>query len=104
MDEATMYVKLASAVERLKGAGTWTDLRLALHRARDAKVAQALHAILDDFTLDELLLAERLTDKEVFAKQQQPAQPAASMTALKAELMKPHAAPKHQAPGKVVRK
>lgn len=66
MDEATMYVKLAQTVERLKGAGTWTDLQLGLLRARERKLREQFDSLFADFSLEDLVLAEKLTGKEVF--------------------------------------
>lgn len=66
MDEATMYVKLAQTVERLKGAGTWTDLQLAIVRAREAKLRDQLSSLFSDMTLEDLCVADKVACKEVF--------------------------------------
>lgn len=66
MDEATMYVKLAQTVERLKGAGTWTDLQLAVMRARERKLREQLDSLFADFSLEDLSVAEKIASKEVF--------------------------------------
>lgn len=66
MDETAMYVKLAQTVERLKGAGTWTDLQLAIVRAKEQKLREQLNSTLSDMTLADLALAEKLALQEVF--------------------------------------
>lgn len=66
MDEASMYIKLAQTVERLKGAGTWTDLQLGIMRAREAKLREQLNSLFSDMSLEDLSLADKIASKEVF--------------------------------------
>lgn len=66
MDDAALYILLQGAVERSKGAATWTDVRLAIMRAKDAKVKAALDSVFAEFSLESLMHAEKITDKEVF--------------------------------------
>lgn len=66
MDEATMYVKLAQAVEGLKGAGTWTDLQLGIVRAREKKLRERIDSMFSDLSLEDLAVADSVASKEVF--------------------------------------
>lgn len=66
MDEATMYIKLAQTVERLKGAGTWTDLQLGILRTRERKLREQLDSLFADFSLEDLAVADKVASKEVF--------------------------------------
>lgn len=66
MDDAAIYIVLQGAVERSKGAASWTDVRLALMRAKEAKVKAALDSVFADFNLETLMHAEEIADREVF--------------------------------------
>ena len=66
MDDSTMYCKLQSAVERSRGAASWTDVSLVLMRLREAKVQMALHAAFEDMPLEDILQAERIANNECF--------------------------------------
>lgn len=68
MEDTQLYITLQGAVERSKGAATWTDVRLALMRAKEAKIQQQLDSVFEGLSLDELMRAEKLADKEVFVK------------------------------------
>lgn len=69
---------LQGAVERSKGGASWTDVLLAIKRAKELKVKASLDSLFSDFSLESLMQAEKLADSEVFktfptAKQAAPA-------------------------------
>lgn len=66
MEDSALYILLQGAVDRMKGAASWTDLRLALMRMKEKKVKAAFESVFEDLPLEVLLQAERIADKEVF--------------------------------------
>ncbi len=59
-DKSTFYITLQAAIERSKGAATWSDVLLAIQRARESKVRESLASIVSNYTLEELAAAEEV--------------------------------------------
>ncbi len=79
MTETEMYVALQSAIDRNKGAATWTDLRLAVMRATEAKLREDFNSMLSSYSIADLMQALLIIDRE-YIKQPPPLPASASFT------------------------
>jgi len=83
MDDTQLYIMLQGAVERSKGAATWTDILCGIMRAKEAKVSEAVDALVSHLPLEALMRAEAIADAQFMKSVPpplptgKPAQPAA---------------------------
>jgi hypothetical protein len=66
MTDEAIYVALQGAVERSKGAASWSDIAIAITAAKEKKVREQLLAIVGDYPLDDLLKALDIAHREMF--------------------------------------
>lgn len=67
MDKTNFYVVMQNLIERSAGAITWSDVSLAIKRAKEAKIREQLASIFSSQPLQDLQALEDIADREVFS-------------------------------------
>lgn len=68
MDETALFVTLQRALDSSKGAATWSDIKLALMRAKEAKIREHLNSVFSGMDLATLVQADAMLEQTIFSK------------------------------------